>query len=321
MGEAMGEAIMHEANIDEAISGEAAFVTVDVFTTERFAGNPLAVFPDARGIDAAVMQQIAVEFGYSEITFVLPPEDPANDARVRIFTPTAEIPFAGHPNVGTAYVLARAGRVFGRAVGERLRFEEMAGIVEVEILREAGAVTGARIRAPRPLELRGEIPLDVVAGVVGLAPAAFATVRHAPVVASVGLPFVVAELADLDALGRARPDKAAFAVASRAYGQSELEFSVFLYVRTAPGRVRARMFAPLDDVAEDPATGSASGALGALLAGLDGGDGTFALTIEQGVEMGRRSVIAVEVERAGGVVSSVRIAGPCVTVMRGSVEV
>lgn len=100
------------------------FVTVDVFTESRFAGNPLAVITDARGLADIEMQQIAAEFGYSETTFVLPASDPANTAEVRIFTPVTEVPFAGHPNVGTAYVLATAGTVFGRPVGEHLRFEE-----------------------------------------------------------------------------------------------------------------------------------------------------------------------------------------------------
>lgn len=301
----------------------AAFVTVDVFTTERFAGNPLAVFPDARGIDERTMQRIAVEFGYSEITFVLPPDDPANDARVRIFTPTAEIPFAGHPNVGTAFVLAAGGTVFGRAAGERLRFEERAGIVSVEVLREAGAVVGATIRAPRPLELRAAVPAAVVAGVVGLDPAAVVVARHRPVVASVGLPFVLAEIAGLDALAAAAPERAAFAAAARRHGQPELDFSVFLYVRdpAAPGRIRARMFAPLDNVTEDPATGSASAALAAYLATLSPeSDGSFDLMIEQGVEMGRPSTIAVAVDKVGGVPGAVRISGRCVPVIRGTVE-
>lgn len=115
---------------------------VDVFTTVRFGGNPLAVIPDARGLDDALMQQIAAEFGFSETSFVLPPADPQHTARVRIFTPTTEVPFAGHPNVGTAFVLARRGAVFGQAVGEQMRFEERAGLVNVTVLRSDGIVTG-----------------------------------------------------------------------------------------------------------------------------------------------------------------------------------
>src|ERR1700730_2518884 len=122
------------------------FFTVDVFTDRQFGGNPLAVFPDARGLTAPQMQAIAAEFNLAETTFVLPPQDPAHTAQVRIFTPKAEMPFAGHPNVGTAFVLARAGQSYGRAVaGDRLVFEEKAGLVRMELMREAG-VGGA----PRP---------------------------------------------------------------------------------------------------------------------------------------------------------------------------
>jgi trans-2,3-dihydro-3-hydroxyanthranilate isomerase len=130
-----------------------SYVTADVFTRTRFAGNPLAVIPDARGLGDLEMQRIAAEFNYSESTFVLPPEDDANTARVRIFTPTAELPFAGHPNVGTGFILGRQGELFGRAVPETMRFEERAGLVEVVALRESGEVVGARIAAPRPLEV------------------------------------------------------------------------------------------------------------------------------------------------------------------------
>lgn len=119
------------------------YVTVDVFTATPFTGNPLAVITDARWIDAEGMQRIAVEFNYSEVTFVLPPENPDNTARVRIFTPTCEVPFAGHPNVGTAFVLGRESHLFDRPVGDIMRFEEGAGLVEVSLLRERNALVGA----------------------------------------------------------------------------------------------------------------------------------------------------------------------------------
>ena len=112
-----------------------AYEVVDVFTTVRFGGNPLAVIPDARGLDDTLMQQIAAEFGFSETSFVLPSADPQNTARVRIFTPTTEVPFAGHPNVGTAFVLAQRDAIFGQTVGEQMRFEELAGLVDVTVLR------------------------------------------------------------------------------------------------------------------------------------------------------------------------------------------
>ncbi|NTW97270.1 MAG: PhzF family phenazine biosynthesis protein, partial [Oscillochloris sp.] len=200
------------------------YEVVDVFTTTRFGGNPLAVITDARGLDDRLMQQIAREFGFSETTFVLPPEHPRHTARVRIFTPTAEVPFAGHPNVGTAFVLARLGAAFfGRALGDDLVFEEAAGLVAVTILRAGGAVTGAAITAPRPLELGPEVAAETVAACVSLAPEDVALSAHAPCFVSVGLPFVAAELASRAALARARPNLDRFIEADAALpGQTAL---------------------------------------------------------------------------------------------------
>src|SRR3954464_1912995 len=141
-----------------------AFETVDVFTDTRFGGNPLAVFLDGSGLSDAEMQSLAAEMNLSETTFVLPPDDPANDARVRIFNRTAEMPFAGHPNVGTAFVLARAGKGGGRG----FRFEEPAGLVEVRLLRDDETVTGAELDAPQPLSLLGEVPAAHIAACLGL---------------------------------------------------------------------------------------------------------------------------------------------------------
>lgn len=301
-----------------------AYLTVDVFTATRFGGNQLAVVPDARGLDGETMQRIAAEFNYSESTFVLPPEDPANTARVRIFTPTDEIPFAGHPNVGTAFVLAREGTALGRPLGETMRFEERAGLVEVDVLREAGAVVGARIRAPKPLEVGRSVDTATIAACASLAVADIVVANHEPLVASVGLPFALAEVSSLGALARATPNAAAFGEADRAYRHADDAFALFAYVRVsaAPWRLRARMFAPLSNILEDPATGSASAALGALLALLRPEPaGVFAIEIAQGVEMGRPSLIRVTARKEEGTVGEVLIAGRCVPVMRGTVEV
>jgi trans-2,3-dihydro-3-hydroxyanthranilate isomerase len=300
----------------------ADYVTVDVFTTERFAGNPLAVVPDARGLTERQMQQIATEFNCSESTFVLPPEDPANTARVRIFTPTTEIPFAGHPNVGTAFVLGQQAELFGKPIGKRLRFEELAGLVEVDLLRDNHVVLGATIRAPRPLELGDTLAADLVARCASIDPSDVLTQPRPPVIGSVGLPFALVELQSLEALGKARPNLDAFHETAASHPREGGDFSLFLYVRSTenPWHIRARMFAPLDNVPEDPATGSASGALAALLASSDPAqDGEIRMTIEQGVEMGRRSIIELEVVKHAGVVTDVRITGRCVEVMRGSI--
>ncbi|SFB64305.1 trans-2,3-dihydro-3-hydroxyanthranilate isomerase [Rhizobium sp. NFR07] len=299
------------------------FVTVDVFTAERFTGNPLAVVPDARGLNTEQMQQIAKEFGYSESTFVLPPENAENSAEVRIFTPTMEVPFAGHPNVGTAYVLGQQADLFGKPVGDRLRFEEKAGLVEVELKRDRDAVVAATIRAPQPLEIGETMDAALIARCVSIDADAVRKDRHTPVFASVGLAFVLTELRGLDALGQALPDLSAFREAVERYKGDGLGIPVFLYVRddVHPWNIRARMFAPLDDVPEDPATGSASAALAAFLIEREPAqDGHFHLTIEQGVEMGRRSIIELDVVKHAGEVTDVRVSGRCVFVMRGSIE-
>jgi trans-2,3-dihydro-3-hydroxyanthranilate isomerase len=301
-----------------------SYVTVDVFTSERFAGNQLAVIPDAHGLSDDQMQAIATEFGYSEVTFVLPPEDPVNTARVRIFTPTTEVPFAGHPNVGTAFVLGRQQDIFGKATGSKLRFEEKAGLVEVTLLGENGIVTGARIVAPQPLAAGPGIDAETIAACASLEPEALSDRNHAPVRISVGLPFAVAEIAGGEALSKARPNVSAFHEANVRYPLAEDTFSLFLYARTRerPWRIRARMFAPLDNVIEDPATGSASAALGAYLVSLlPNADAEIELTIEQGVEMGRRSLITVGVTKTNGALREVSVSGACVTAMRGSIEI
>lgn len=299
-----------------------SYVTVDVFTSTRFEGNPLAVISDARGLSDRAMQKIATEFNYSEVTFVLPPEDPQNSANVRIFTPTMEIPFAGHPNVGTAYVLGQQAEIFGKPVGDTLHFEEKAGLVEVNLKRSGGKVTAAAIRAPRPLTIGDIIAEETVARCVSLDPGVIVKTTHAPVFVSVGLTFAVAELNGLETLAAAGPNLAGFQAAAGSQTTNGHDFSLFLYVRPKddPWNIRARMFAPLDNVPEDPATGSASAALGAYLVSLaPDADMNARITIEQGVEMGRCSIITLDVVKLGGIVTGVTISGSCVPVMRGEI--
>lgn len=296
------------------------YMTVDVFTDTPFGGNPLAVFPDARGVAEADLQKIAREFNYSETTFVFPPDDPAHTARVRIFTPTDEIPFAGHPNVGTAVVLGRMGEVFGKPVGAEMVFEESAGLVHLDLIREGDRVVGAGFVAPQALTIGKAVAPEVMAGCLSLAPEAIVADAHEPSIVSVGLPFAVAELASPDALAAARPDMAAFTSAGRAYWHRDDRFATFAYVRAGHGieHLRARMFAPLSNIPEDPATGSACAALAAYLCSLDRrSDMTASIVIEQGIEMGRPSRIEVDVQKRGGKVERVRIAGRCVALMHG----
>jgi trans-2,3-dihydro-3-hydroxyanthranilate isomerase len=292
----------------------------DVFTETRFGGNPLAVVPDARGLSDALMQRIAREFNFSESTFVLPPEN-GGTKRVRIFTPTKELPFAGHPNVGTAFVLAEAGAVgeIGGA-GAEVVFEEPAGPVPVRIeRRDAGLF--CELRAPERLSSGGRATPEAIAAAVSLAPAEVVSATHPPQVASAGLPFLFAELRDLGALQRAR---------SRMDGVDALVAAglnpdVFLYVRdrerSADFDVRARMFAPLDGVPEDPATGSANCALAGLLAKHDARtSGEIRYRIAQGVEMGRPSVLEARVRKEGGEVVEIRVGGNSVMVSEGWIE-
>jgi trans-2,3-dihydro-3-hydroxyanthranilate isomerase len=284
------------------------FHTVDVFTDQPFGGNPLAVITDARGLSSAAMQRIAAEFNLAETTFVLPPDDPAHDAKVRIFTPRAEVPFAGHPNIGTAFVLGRL-----RGGNDRLLFEETAGLVPIDLIRQNGAVVGATLTAPQPLSRGETVTAEAIAACVGLAVANIATGRHQPVVASVGIGFVIAELSDQAALARARPNVDAIARLPPA------ATGLHLYVAGADGALATRMFAPLYGVPEDPATGSANAALAALLADLaPAADATLTFRIVQGVEMGRPSLLNAEVAKTGSAVTRVRIGGHCIAMMEGS---
>ena len=297
------------------------FVTVNVFTDERFRGNPLAVLPDAVGLTDAQMQAIAAEFNLSETAFVLPPANPRNHARVRIFTPKYEMPFAGHPNVGTGYVLA----TMAGDPPEHYTFEEIAGLVRVHILRDANrAISGARVAAPRSLTIDIGIPVDVVAACAGLPETDIATSSHTPLVASVGTPFVIAEVAGVAALSRASPDVLAFRAAEARFPEMEGRFALHLYtwMEGDERRIRSRMFAPLGGTFEDPATGSANAALAALLTSIAPGDNVdLQYAIEQGVEMGRPSlIIASAVKTSEGPVSA-SVAGSCVPVMRGTLQV
>lgn len=286
------------------------FVTVDVFTDRRFGGNPLAVFTDARGLTAAEMQALAAEMNLSETTFVLPPDHSAHTARVRIFNRTAEMPFAGHPNVGTGCVLAEMGRDRGGV----LLFEEPAGLVEVRVERDAaGALAGATIAAPQPLALGAELPVGLAAECAGLQPDDVLVEAHAPLEASVGVPFVVAEVSAA-ALSRATPTSEAFARAAELYPALGEQLALYLYAREGE-RIRVRMFAPLSGTPEDPATGSAAATLAALLLSLD--DGAEArFEIEQGIEIGRPSRLRAAARRGSDGIRAT-VGGGCITVLRG----
>jgi len=292
------------------------YITVDVFTDRAFGGNPLAVVLDAGSLSTAQMQAIASEFNYSETTFVLPPQNSAHDAQVRIFTVNREIPFAGHPNVGTAFVLAARAE----KPPARLMFEEQAGLVTVEILQEGGSATGAELTAPQPLQKLASLSIGQAAACISLAPGDITTNRHLPLIASVGLPFLIMEVATRDALRRGKPDAVAFAQTFPQHGCD----AVYFYTTDVPPAeacdLQARMFHPgSSGLSEDPATGSATVAAAALLADLaPERDGELKLRIGQGVDMGRPSLLLTRVVKRKGAIVLAHVGGGCVQMMEGT---
>lgn len=292
------------------------FMTADVFTDRQFGGNPLAVVLDGAGLSRAQMQSVAREFNYSETTFVLPARDDAHTAQVRIFTATKEVPFAGHPNIGTAIVLAQVLEGAGRTPLARLVFEEVAGLVPVRLHRQQGKIVSAELTAPEPLSIGACATRVDVAACLSIAPADIHDVNHPPQVASIGLPFLVVELATCAALVRCKPVAAEHARVLPPMGTD----AIFAYVRLGEdGALQARMFSPLDACPEDPATGSASGATMALLATLHAKrQGEHSWRIEQGVDMGRPSLILGRTEKRDGAVIAVHVAGQAVIVMSGT---
>jgi trans-2,3-dihydro-3-hydroxyanthranilate isomerase len=299
------------------------FVTLDVFTDRMFGGNPLAVLPDARGLTTQQMQSIAREFNYSETTFVLPPEDENNTRKVRIFTPMAEIPFAGHPNVGTAVALARLD-VLGEVIaGQRILFEEGAGVVSLFLRGNGGEIDAAEFVAPVINRFGDEVPVEEAAKALGLAPENVVTKHHVPRVVSVGVRFLYVELTGLEALAASEAAPGPVTRISVARGLD----GVFPYVRVDRGSdngvdIRARMYAPVHGVLEDPATGSANAGLANLLASLnEERDATIEWNVAQGIEMRRPSRLHVTAERRKGEVVEVRVAGSAVVACRGQIDV
>jgi trans-2,3-dihydro-3-hydroxyanthranilate isomerase len=289
------------------------YCTLDVFTERRFGGNPLAVVLDARGIDDATMQSVTREFNYSETTFVLPPANPAHAARVRIFTPGGELPFAGHPTVGTAFALASFGRI-GPGVHD-IVFEEGVGPVPVSIDRHPdGSIhccTLTTAQSPERVEA-----IEDRAGVASMLGLAANAVLSRPEVWSCGVPFLVVPLASVDALSAARLDLEQWHALLGARSTQ----MVYPVARSGDATWRVRMFAPGFGVAEDPATGSAAAALAGWLAEHAGNDGLQNWQILQGLEMGRPSAIALSYDQTGRTARRVRVGGRAVVVARGTLS-
>lgn len=296
------------------------FTTVDVFTDRQFGGNPLAVVTNAQGLSTERMQAIAAEFNLAETTFVLPPQDPAHTAQVRIFTPKAEMPFAGHPNVGTAFVLARAGESYGRKIsGDRLVFEEKAGLVRMELTREGGIVVATRLAAPVPLSIGEEIPPEIVAAACALQPGDIKIDVHRPCVASCGAALLFVELKSRAGLKSAAPRAEVFARDL----PRERVVGIHLYVQAKENDIdiQTRMFAPEHGIPEDPATGGANVALIGLLAHhRSETDLVLAKTIGQGFDMGRPSILQASAKKKAGKVVATYIGGRCMPMMSGVID-
>jgi trans-2,3-dihydro-3-hydroxyanthranilate isomerase len=298
------------------------YYTADVFTAVPFGGNPLAVLPDARGLTAEQMLAITREFNYAESTFVFPPDDPRHTRRVRIFTPGGEVPFAGHPTVGTAFVLAMIGEIPLTGDATRIVFEEGVGPVPVKISSSGGTPTHCQLSVAKLPEVFPPLPgRDVLAPMLSLdADDILDGVFH-PQAVSCGLPFSFVPVRTRAAVGRARI-RLDLWERDLAHTEHNMVMVFALDPEDPTHDVRARMFGPGFGVPEDPATGSACAALGGYLAARSPvRDGALRWVVEQGYEMGRPSLLEVEADRAEGATTAIRVGGASVLMMSGSIRI
>jgi trans-2,3-dihydro-3-hydroxyanthranilate isomerase len=304
---------------------EYRFVQVDVFTDQPFGGNPLAVFPEAEGLATKEMQQLAREMNLSETTFVLPPQAEGADFRVRIFTPAAELPFAGHPVVGTHWVLAHLGRVALQEPVTQVHFELGVGVLPADLHVASAQVERVVMTQGRPTFHAVLEDVAELAEGLGLPPDSITTAGWPVQVVSTGVPQMmvpVRSLAQVQALDASQLNVAALSRVCRAAGTECV--MVFTFETESPdSAVHVRMFAPLLGVPEDPATGSANGALGAYLVhhqAVPVTEPTTYILSEQGAEMGRPSTLYVEVDSRGKETTAVRVGGQVVPVAKGVVR-
>jgi trans-2,3-dihydro-3-hydroxyanthranilate isomerase len=298
------------------------YAVLDVFTDTALAGNPLAVVLDAAGIDDERMQAIAAEFNLSETVFVFPPDNRVHSARLRIFTPRRELPFAGHPTVGTA-VLLGIGKVAEGAPGNdvMLMLEELVGAVRCGVSvkdQYRGHAIFDLPKLPEPVEKR--YSREAVAAALGLEPAEIGFENHVPTAFDAGVPYNFVPVRDLAAIGQASPIHERW---EQAFGSGHHP-NAYLYCRETEGSGRhfhARMFAPLLGIAEDPATGSAAAAFAGVIRRFDEPpSGSHRFIIEQGFEMRRPSLMALEVDIEKGAIAAARIGGDAVIIARGTLE-
>ena len=300
--------------------------TVDVFTDRMFGGNQLAVFPEAMGISDEQMLAITREFNFSETVFVLPAEEKKHSRRIRIFTPGRELPFAGHPTVGTAFVLAATGEIPFAGGSERIVLEEIVGPVTVLIRGASGKPTYTQLTAAKlPEGSDSAMSSGDLARLLGLEPSDVLNGKLRPQIWSCGTPFLFVPLRSAEALANSRVQSNVWEEISRSkqipemYLVTQDSWASDGNAPVSAGIVRARMYGPGLGIAEDPATGSAAAALGGYLTSrADSGDSSLHWTIYQGVEMGRPSKIELEVDRHGGAISAVHVGGESVLVSSGT---
>jgi trans-2,3-dihydro-3-hydroxyanthranilate isomerase len=294
-----------------------SFVTLDVFTSNAFGGNQLAVFPDASGIPEDALIHITREFNFAEVTFCYPPADPAHTKRVRIFTPAREIPFAGHPTVGTAIALVMLGQAGAPNGAEaKLVLEEEVGPIPVTVRTTAGAPAFAQFSTAKLAEVGPATPsAGAISEVLMVDPEDILMTPMAPQNVSCGLPFLMVPLRSVDAVSRSR-------VRIEKWEQilkSAWAPDIFVFAKDGDSHYHARMYGPGVNVPEDPATGSANACLAGYLGARSAQqDGTLAWTVDQGVEMGRPSRIEIEADKSAGAVTAIRVGGNAVMMTEGS---
>jgi trans-2,3-dihydro-3-hydroxyanthranilate isomerase len=298
------------------------FLTTDVFTSRPFTGNQLAVIPDARGIPEELLLPITREFNYSETTFVYPPENPAHTRRVRIFTPGGEVPFAGHPTIGAAVVLALLGEIPLTGEETRIVLEEKVGPVPVTIRARGGVAAAAQLTVAKLPEVGPPPPArTTLAEILSLEPAQLLGGPNGPQAVSCGLPFLIVPVKDRAAVAAAHVRMELWESTLKRYWAPDI-----MVVARDPelehSDLRARVFVPGLSVPEDPATGSCAAALAGYLAAREAAPtGTFRWVMEQGFEMGRPSILELEADKRDGAIAAVRVAGEAVLVSEGAMEI
>ena len=299
---------------------DVEFYTVDVFSNKIFGGNPLAIFTNTDDISTDLMQSIASEVNYSETVFIQKPKNKDNTAKVKIFTPKNELPFAGHPNVGAGFLLSCFPNLIpGNYSKNKMVFEEIAGLVNVIPQYNGATVVGSKIEAPNKFHKLEIVPTSAIQNCIETNEGSIVTSNDPPVVAGVGLDFVIAEVQNEEILNNARCNISAFSEADKNFSYGDDFFSLMIYYRGNQQNIFARVFAPLSGIVEDAATGSACGALGALLASQNSDrNNKYNYKIHQGEMIGRPSLINVSILKEKDQIRRTYISGECVLVSKGN---